>query len=89
MLLAQYYRTELYMSATISCLNLIDDFLDIYFFCLFSIDASAEDGRFGRLINHSKRHTNLKPQVCAVDASPRLFFTARRRIVAGEELLYD
>jgi len=56
---------------------------------LFSIDASAEDGRFGRLINHSKRHPNLKPKVCAVDGSPRLFFTARRNIVAGEELLYD
>jgi len=36
MLLAQDYPTELYMSAAICCLNLIDDFLDIYFVCLVS-----------------------------------------------------
>ena len=53
----------------------------------FCLDASKDDGSFGRLINHSKRKPNLRPRVCA--HSPKLFFYACRPISAGDELAYD
>lgn len=53
------------------------------------IDATAEDGTFGRLINHSRTRANLRPQRQVTHGVPRIVFVATRQIEAGEELLYD
>ncbi|KYO02746.1 putative SET domain protein [Plasmodium gaboni] len=44
---------------------------------------------FARLVNHSKKKSNLIPKVLKVDNNPRLFFVASRDIKEGEELLID
>ena len=55
----------------------------------YSIDATVDDKRPGRFINHSKQH-NIKPKLVVLDDKPRiLFFFATRDIDQGEELLYD
>ena len=58
-------------------------------FCLLSIDATKEDKRLGRLINHSKTKANVVTKVVEVDGSPRLCLIAKRDIEIGEELQYD
>ena len=60
----------------------------INFIC-FSIDASEESGRYGRLINHSKNEPNCEPILLNHGGSPRILFKASRDILAGEELYYD
>ena len=56
----------------------------------FSIDATTETDRLGRLINHSKTKTNLKPKISLdKDNMPRLIFCATRIIEPEEELSYD
>ena len=56
----------------------------------FSVDATAEKGRLGRLVNHSKCEANLKTVlVKSDDGRPKIFLRAIRDIDAGEELLYD
>ncbi|KOB88511.1 hypothetical protein PFDG_02606 [Plasmodium falciparum Dd2] len=44
---------------------------------------------FARLVNHSKKKSNLIPKVLKVENNPRLFFVASRDIKEGEELLID
>ncbi|EUD64838.1 histone-lysine N-methyltransferase SETD8 [Plasmodium inui San Antonio 1] len=44
---------------------------------------------FARLVNHSKKNSNLIPKVLTVANLPRLFFVASRNIKEGEELLID
>lgn len=53
----------------------------------FSIDATAETGRLGRLVNHS-RNGNLSTKAVWVDG-PRLVLLAAQDISPGEELMYD
>lgn len=52
------------------------------------IDATEDNSRMGRLINHSRLDANLKPRLIVVDDVPRLFFTATRDITANTELQY-
>ena len=52
------------------------------------IDATEDNGRMGRLINHSKLQPNIKPRLIIVDNVPRLFFTATSDITANTELQY-
>lgn len=54
----------------------------------FCVDATKENGRLGRLVNHSKKG-NLKTQAFLISDRPHLIFTAKRDIPLGEELLYD
>ena len=63
-----------------------------------AIDATTEDGRLGRLLNHSKTRANctLKFKLLidimkynTVDPKPVLYFVANRKIKAGEELVWD
>lgn len=54
----------------------------------FSVDATAESGKLGRLINHS-RNGNLLTKTVLVDGLPRLALLAKTDIRAGQELLYD
>ncbi len=56
--------------------------------CFFSVDATEESGRMGRLINHS-RNGNLITKVVEVKKTPRLVFVAKRDIDLNEELNYD
>ena len=62
---------------------------DIYFSNIFSIDATSESGRFGRLLNHSKISPNCVTKVFTMGDTPRLILVAKNDIVAGTELLYD
>ena len=55
----------------------------------FSIDATAETGRFGRLVNHSRVHPNCTTKVVMLDKVPRLVLIAKFDVDAGTELLYD
>ena len=56
---------------------------------MYSIDATKEDGSFGRLINHSRTNPNIKSQTIDVDSIPHLIFYAIKDIKPGEELSYD
>lgn len=53
----------------------------------YCIDATAESGRLGRLVNHS-RNGNLSTKALWVDG-PRLVLLAAQDIASGEELTYD
>lgn len=61
-----------------------------YLICAFiySIDATTESSRLGRLVNHS-RFGNLGPKVVEVSGFPRIVLTAKTEIKQGEELTYD
>lgn len=55
----------------------------------FCVDATAETGRLGRLVNHSRRKPNCKTKVIGINGIPRLILVASRNIGIGEEILYD
>lgn len=54
----------------------------------YCIDATAESGRLGRLVNHS-RNGNLITRTVCVDGYPHLVLLAKDDIAAGEEISYD
>lgn len=68
-----------------------DSFL--YFFSFdsqrFCIDATVDDGTWGRLVNHSRLRPNCRVISLRVKKTPVLALVALRDIVPGEELLYD
>ncbi|XP_048854576.1 uncharacterized protein LOC125722457 isoform X2 [Brienomyrus brachyistius] len=53
------------------------------------IDASIEDGSFGRLVNDDHRNPNCRMKVIKVDGRPHLCLFALRDIKEGEEITYD
>ena len=61
----------------------------------FCFDATVDDGRIGRLINHSHRSPNCKAVIIWVrrsqeeEETPALIFVANRRIQVGEEVTFD
>ena len=55
----------------------------------FCIDATRDDGRVGRLINHSKGSPNILARIVIVDQTPRMYFKALEDIAAGKELSYN
>lgn len=55
-------------------------------FC--SIDATAETGKLGRLVNHS-RNGNLITKTVIYRNRPHLVLIAKENIDKGEELNYD
>ncbi|XP_017769249.1 PREDICTED: histone-lysine N-methyltransferase pr-set7 isoform X2 [Nicrophorus vespilloides] len=54
----------------------------------YCIDATAETGRLGRLVNHS-RNGNLVTRTIDVDGLPRLVLVAKDTIEIGNEVTYD
>ncbi|KAG5881466.1 hypothetical protein JTB14_000894 [Gonioctena quinquepunctata] len=54
----------------------------------YCVDATAESGKLGRLVNHS-RNGNLITKTITIDKVPRLALIAKTHIKTGEELLYD
>jgi hypothetical protein len=63
--------------------------LSLAFMKYFSIDATFESGRLGRLVNHSKVSSNCRTKVVMLDGIPRLVFIAKKDILPGSELYYD
>ncbi|XP_077996348.1 N-lysine methyltransferase KMT5A-like [Glandiceps talaboti] len=65
----------------------------IYYFSFndksYCIDATAESGRLGRLINHSKTEANCMTRKIGINDTPYLILVAKRDIQINEELLYD
>ncbi|XP_046367755.2 N-lysine methyltransferase KMT5A-like [Haliotis rufescens] len=55
----------------------------------FWVDASDEDGSYGRLINDEWRIPNIRSRTIFVDGEPHVSFFALRSIIAGEEIHYD
>lgn len=53
------------------------------------MDATEDNGRMGRLVNHSKLNPNVLTKVMEVDGQPYLCLMAKRNIEVGEELQYD
>ena len=54
----------------------------------YCVDATVDNGRFGRLINHSKLSPNLTARKLIVNNVPRLFFIAKCDIRKRDELQY-
>lgn len=54
----------------------------------FSVDATAESDRLGRLVNHS-RNGNLTTKTVVIDNNPHLVLIAKEDIQPGEEVTYD
>lgn len=54
----------------------------------FSIDATAETGKLGRLVNHS-RTGNLLTKTVMIGKRPHLVLIAKDDLAAGVELTYD
>ena len=52
------------------------------------MDATEDNSRLGRLINHSRKEANTLTKSFEVDELPRLGFVASRDIHLGEELQY-
>ena len=56
---------------------------------MYSVDATVDNGRMGRLLNHRKTSPNVTTKVYMVDDRPYLCLVAARDIEPGEELEYD
>lgn len=54
----------------------------------FSVDATAESNKLGRLVNHS-RNGNLVTRIIEVKNKPHLILIAKEDIPPGVELSYD
>lgn len=55
----------------------------------YVLDATREDGTFGRLINHSKKNPNVLAKPVKIDGEPAIIFKAMVDIDPGVELRYD
>ncbi|XP_071448595.1 histone-lysine N-methyltransferase Set8 isoform X2 [Hetaerina americana] len=54
----------------------------------YCVDATAESGRMGRLVNHS-RNGNLTTKTVVIKSHPHLVLIAKEDIHPSEEVLYD
>ena len=58
-------------------------------FSFYSVDATMESGRIGRLVNHSKSNANAETKVYGVNKRPQLWLIAVKDIQPDEELLFN
>ena len=58
-------------------------------YLIFSLAATVDNGRMGRLLNHSRTAPNVVTRLVEVDEKPYLCLLAARDILIGEELQYD
>lgn len=72
---------------TIACWKLTWLHFTAFIFC--SVDATAESGRLGRLINHSKATRNASVKLYETTAGPKLIIVAAKDIQPDEEILFD
>lgn len=63
--------------------------MNIIIYHSYSVDASRESGRLGRLINHSKTQCNASTKVVELKGTPYLCLFASRDISVVEEVLFD
>ena len=70
------------------CQNFCSPTIPSLVLCPCSIDATAESGKLGRLLNHS-RHGNCCTKVVNINNHPHLILVAAKDIESGVELLYD
>ena len=54
-----------------------------------SVDATKDNNRLGRLLNHSRANPNVYTKLYDIDDQPYLCLLAAREIETGEELEYD
>ncbi|KAK6620596.1 Histone-lysine N-methyltransferase PR-Set7 [Polyplax serrata] len=54
----------------------------------YCVDATAETGKLGRLVNHS-RNGNLTTKIISINSIPHLVLIAKEDIEFGEEVCYD
>lgn len=64
-------------------------FIFLFLLSILSIDASREDGSFGRLVNDEHRHPNCRMKKIEVEGKPHLCLFALKDIKDGEEITYD
>ncbi|KII74717.1 N-lysine methyltransferase SETD8-A [Thelohanellus kitauei] len=55
----------------------------------YSIDATLDKGRLGRLLNHSRTEFNLVSKIIEIRGIPRIVFYASKDIPKDVELCYD
>lgn len=55
----------------------------------YVLDATLEDGSLGRLINHSRKHPNVRAKAFEIDGEPAIVFFAMCDLEIGTELRYD
>ncbi len=60
-----------------------------YVFIFLSIDASREDGSYGRIVNDDHRHPNCEMKKIDVNGKIHLCLFALNDIKEGEEITYD
>lgn len=58
-------------------------------FIFLSIDASREDGSFGRIVNDDHKHPNCEMRKIYVNGKIHLCLFALNDIKEGEEITYD
>ena len=63
--------------------------LTLRFIAKHSIDATEENGTFGRLLNHSRTGGNCKTKLHAINNKPYLILVTKREVQTDEELTYD
>ena len=68
------------------CNKVITIIIIMYF---HSVDATKDNGRLGRLINHSRTAPNAITRVQEEGGLPHLFLFASKHIKKGEEVLFD
>ncbi len=56
---------------------------------LLCVDATAESKHIGRLVNHSRKKSNLITKVIEINNIPHLVLLASKDIKCGQEMLYD
>lgn len=66
----------------------VDRKAQILIHIIFSVDATAETDKLGRLVNHS-RNGNLVARIVEVNSIPHLVLTAKEDISIGVEVSYD
>lgn len=57
--------------------------------CIYSMDASKEDGSLGRLVNDDHKNPTCKIKTIEVNQQPHLCLFAVRDIKQGEEITYS
>ena len=81
------YILYMFSHASIICCDIT--YIMQYYNHYFSVDATKETGRKGRLINHSKLEANAKAKVIEVNNKPELWLIACKDIMPGQEILFN
>lgn len=53
------------------------------------VDATEDNGLLGRLVNHSARHDNVKPQRRIINGKLHILLIAKVDISAGKEVTFN